>query len=100
MWRQLRPASLLLKKAYLWTKVQTRLRALPRKLTKHGRIRITSRAQNGMFSHFCHVKYGKLLIRLDHRSPDGTTVITDSADHHIRTFVLLVSHCSTGIIFQ
>lgn len=52
------------------------------------------------YVHFCHVKYGKLLIRLDHRSPDGTTVITDSADHHIRTFVLLVSHCSTGIIFQ
>lgn len=28
----------------------------------------------------------------DHRTPDGTTVITDSADNHIRTFVLLVSH--------
>lgn len=25
-----------------------------------------------------------------YRSPDGTTVLTDSADHHIRTFILSV----------
>lgn len=25
------------------------------------------------------------------RSPDGTTLLTDSADHHIRTFILLVA---------
>lgn len=40
--------------------------------------------------------YAKELIQSDNRanwprrSPDGTTLLTDSADHHIRTFVLSV----------
>lgn len=31
------------------------------------------------------------LTRAPHRSPDGTTLITDSADHHIRTYILSVT---------
>lgn len=30
------------------------------------------------------------------RSPDGTTLLTNSADHHIRTFILSVMLFSSG----
>ena len=58
------------------------------KITK---VEITSKAQNGLFSTFFGSTYTSMADFICcSRSPDGTTLLTDSADHHIRTFILSV----------
>lgn len=46
------------------------------------------------------VSYESLLIFSHYRSPDGTTVLTDSADHHIRTFILSVTPLPSSLEFD